>query len=202
MANALYTQVYNDIISLSNRPDLASETAISLRKATLKFHLAGTFKRDVVDSIIATPTPDPSYPNDLRYSIDTNQLALLTFFRRMLSIYEWTIPLTGSEREFIQYEPNDVLDGYKAERRNYWFQAGTIIQLRTDRPPALLKLKYLRLPDINPNTYTSWIATVFSDVIVEEALVGIFKAIGKDEESKAMAENFQDNLHMIEMIDY
>lgn len=191
----LYNSIVASIYQYSQRPDLVQETLAAIRKATMKLHLADFWPNDS-QSLQIVPVQISAGSVDYRYTIDTTQIALL---RKVTSIMEYNNPLTGAERFYTQKDIDRLLDDYKLEYINYWYQAGQQVNLRTDKLLTFVTVTGYFYPNVAPTSYNSWIAQQYPDAIVEEALVTIYKNIGKVEESNALARSFEENLHMIQM---
>jgi hypothetical protein len=198
MSQAVYNAIVADIYALTGRPDLVTETAIAVRKATMKFHLAETWPADLA---IITPTVPGVVGTDtsVRYTLDLTDTATYPRFRKIAYIKEYNNPLTGSEIQFNPLDIDRVLDGYGLEEVNYYSQAGQSVSIRATKLMTQLTVGYYKYPDIIAATYTSWISDQFPDAIVEEAAAAVFKTIGKDSEYQRYSQAFNDNLHMLQI---
>lgn len=188
-----FAQLLTDLYTITNRPDLANESAVALRKATLKYHMAQDWIQDEVQSIV---TLTPLYTNDSRYSVDLTP-APFTRFRNIKSVQEYVNPPTYGYVEFRKYEVNDLIDDYGYEKTNYFYRAGTNLLLRCDHVITQAKVTWFQLPDVTSATYNSWIANIFQDAIIEEAASKIFGMIGKPNEQKIQQQLFAENLQLL-----
>jgi hypothetical protein len=193
--SVLYPAILNDIYTLTARPDLVMETAKAIRKATMKFHLADFWKNDILSQPVY-PVAVSTGSVDWRYSIDTTSLPLL---RKIASISEYTVPLTGTEQYYKEKDADRVLDEYRAEYINYWWQAGQQVNLRANKLLTQVLIVGYMYPNVTIAGYNSWIAQQFQDAIIEEACASLYRHIGKLDEANALAGNFAENLHMITM---
>jgi hypothetical protein len=196
-----YSEIVNDIYTLTNRPDLVAETALAIRKATLKMHSLDYFTQDRVSNIITiTPAMQASIL-DNRYAIDLSPAGgNTTRYRAISFIREYNNPLTGQEIQFLKLEPDSIFNEYNLERQNYYYIAGSSAQLRSNKVLTQVTLAYYQYPDVNSTTYTSWIAAQFPYAIIEEAARAIFKMIGKDEEAQTYQEATAENIAMLQEI--
>lgn len=197
MSATSYIALQQDIYSLTARPDLVAETAIAIRKATMKCHLADLWKNDIVTTLYPLPVVGDAASLDFRYSIDLTQSATFPYYRRVSSIDEYNSPPTGLEQHYKELDNDRILDAYQMEQINYWYQAGQQIQLRANKSLTTLAVDYWRYPDITALNYTSWIADQFRDAIVEEACANVFATIGKDSEAQRYAAKFAENLQLL-----
>jgi len=198
-ASALYNSIVADCYSLTVRPDLVAETAIAVRKATMKFHQADGWKNDIITSLIPLPVTTSGDSFSYRYTLDLTQAGSLPYFRKISSIDEYNNPLIGNEYHFKELDNDRIFDDYMLEDINYYYRAGQAIQLRVNKQLTTLSVDYWRYPDVTPTGYTSWIAQQFPDAIVCEATATIFAAIGKSDEAQRYAAMFAENLAMLRM---
>jgi len=199
MSAATYAAIVADVYSLTARPDLVAETAIAVRKATMKFHLAETFKNDISIAIVTLPVLSSNGDVSFRYTLDLTNTATYPFYRKVAYIKEYNAIPTGQEIQFKEKDITSLLDNYQLEDINYWTQQSMQVSLRCNKVLTQLAVGYYRYPDVTPITYTSWIADQYQDAITEEACAAVFKAIGKDSEYQRLAANFVDNLHLLQM---
>lgn len=196
MSAASYLALVNDIYTITARPDLIAETALAVRKATMKCHLADLWKNDLATALVPMPVLDGALVS-FRYSLDLTQAATFPLIRRVSSIDEYNIVPTGYEVHFKELDNDRILDSYLLEEINYWYQAGRQVSLRANKSLAYLAVDYWKFPDITTTNYTSWIADQFPDMILEEACASVFSSCGKDSESQRYAARFQENLAML-----
>lgn len=199
MSQATYLAIVADIYSLTARPDLIAETALAVRKATMKAHSADFWKNDLTVAFVTMPVLSTNGDVSFRYSLDLTATATYPLYRKISHIKEYNIPLTGQEIQFKELDMDRLLDNYLLEDINYFSQAGMQVSLRCNKVLGQLAVGYWKYPDINQTTYTSWIADQYRDMIIEEACASIYKAIGKDNEYQRLAQNFAENLHMLQM---
>lgn len=199
---AVSATVYNNIVTsvyaLTKRPDLVTETAIAIRKATMKVHMADFWKNDLSEIHYTLPVLAATGVA-FRYSLDLTDTVSFPLFRKVSHIKEWNNPLVGYEIQLKELDADRILDDYALETINYWYQAGRQVSLRCNKLLVTLNIGYWKYPNIIPATYSSWIAQDFPDIIIEEAASAVFKVIGKDIEYTRLANNFQENIHMLTM---
>lgn len=199
MSQATYLAIVADVYSLTARPDLIAETALAVRKATMKAHSADLWKNDLAVVYPTMPVLSANGDVSFRYALDLTDTATYPLYRRVSYVKEYNVPLTGQEIQFKELDMDRLLDNYLLEGINYFSQAGMQVQLRCNKALGQVAVGYYKYPDINQATYTSWIADQYRDMIIEEATAAIYKAIGKDTEYQRLAQNFGENLHMLQM---
>lgn len=195
---ALYTSILTDVYNITQRPDLVNETAIAIRKATMKAHTADLWKNDLTIVYPVTPieVADTSYT--YRYYLDLTNTAVFPQYRKVSDIKEYNNPLTGYELQFDEKDVDRILDQYLLEDVNYWYQAGRQVQIRSTKALVGIQVAYWQYPIVDPTLYNSWIANDFPDIIEEEACAQLYRVIGKLEEAARLAMNFMDNFHILQ----
>jgi len=201
----LYNNLIADVYTLTKRPDLIAETALAIRKATMKAHSADMWKNDISTAIIILPVLPLGSQLSFRYAVDLTNVANFPLFRKVSSIDEYNTIPTGQELHFKELDSDRILDNYATEDINYWYQMGKQVNLRANKNLTYLSVDYYQYPNITPALYTSWIAQEFPDIIVCEAAANIFKTIGKDNEAASYGNMFagtdgeSGHLHMLRM---
>ena len=171
----LQTEVYN----LTNRPDLVSQTLTAIRKATMKCHLADEFRQDLQIAIVTVPVQ-----TDFHYLLDLTNTVTYPNMRRVSYIKEYNNPIVGNEIQFKKLHFSNLLDEYKLEKANYWYQAGMAVTIGSYKQLVQVSVAYFTYPNTATATYSSWIADQFPDAIINEAASTIFKTVGKSDEAK------------------
>lgn len=188
-----FAELQQDVYTLTNRPDLVNETARAIRKATIKFHAADKWLRD--QNTVVVPLT-PLNPGDSRYSIPTNSAPFIRF-RDVHMVRQYVNPPNGMFVELKKLEIDNLLDDYGREEYNYYYRSGTSLTLRTYGSWQEAEIVYYQFPDTSPDTYSSWIADLYRDFIVEEASAGIFKMIGQDANFQQFEKYFVENLALL-----
>jgi len=192
----LYVSIRDGVYTISKRPDLVAETAVAIRKATMKLHMADLWKTDLVE-VFYTIGSNEGAQGSFRYTLDLTLSTKFKLYRRISSIRQYTANQTGYELQLKELDADRLLDDYNIEDINYWYQAGQQISIRADRSLTQLKIVYFKYPNILPAEYDSWIARQFPDAVIEEAAASVFKSIGKDSEAQRLAQAFNENLAML-----
>lgn len=215
---ATFSVLRDGVYTLTNRPDLVSETTAALRKALVKFHTANTWKQDItrvsldlldfpeVDTfrwqVPLSEFPNHRRPKALRLPPQrlpgqwpTSGNAL---FRHP---FNW-IPIAGT---FEHITVDNIFDSYNIEKPNYFYVAGDSLYIKGTFSHDALDYFYYRYPTFSSteavDNITSWIADQFPDAIIEEAASAVFKAIGKDDEASTHRMLFAENMQLLTMTD-
>ena len=203
--NQLCSMVYTE----TNRPDLIAETAQAVFEATLTAHCSDFYVRDIT-SVQTT--------FDVADYIQTLDISTIPYFRAINSfrkavpgptLYQPMSgsisdplvgdPVTGSYsyplNEYVFLEelsPDDLLDDYGYEKVDVFYQAGTIINIKSSSPIINGQFQYYSFPEVDiANSgagYSSWIANNYPFLIVYGAAASVFAKIGQDVSSKLYAD--------------
>lgn len=158
----LFDGMVADIISITNRPDLADETALALRTATVNCHLSDAYARDVQVSSIQLPSP--VYVTTLNIATLFPKLRGLSLIQAMDVNYTPIAVTPDSRMEII--ELSDVYDSYGALRNNIAYIAGNQINIRCLINSYGFFVTWFNLPEVKRDTYNSWIANIYPDAIL------------------------------------
>jgi hypothetical protein len=177
--NALLTSLFNDVILLTNRPDLVGETLLAIRTATIKAHSSDYFYKDIFETGVMFDT------SVAQQSLDYKTLVPKWRALKYLRTYDAsTTP--GSPGDFVEIiTPEQVLDSYSASREGVCYVAGQSLQIRTRAAHQYYLIGCYIYPDTGTETFSSWVAEEQSAAIVYEAAATIFKTIGYDEQFAA-----------------
>ena len=198
-----FASLVADVYTTTNRPDLVAETALAVRKATLKLHTTGidleTGTPKVVfywpdrSEAIVTPTVVDLANN--YYSFDT-QAAPFSRFRALQYVRQYTPADTDLFFDPIDFD--NLLDSYRIEKTNVFYLIGQLAQIRANFTVTQVRVGYYRYPVAIESGYSSWIADQLPDMVVEEAAATIFKMIGKDDEFQKYAALTKENMAALE----
>lgn len=182
MANKLFSSLLNDVYVHTNRPDLVNETTLAIKKATSKAHGSDEFPEDFVQvAIVTTATNDPAV-----YIVDVTAAPFVRH-RKVLHIVN-----TYTKQQYKPITLDDLFDSYGITRTDCWYKAGLNYVLNAVSG-SQVTVTYLQNPDVTPDTYSSWIALMHPEAIVEEAASQVFKMIGKDTEFQRYAQLSMEN---------
>ena len=187
------------VITVTNRPDLVAESTLAIQKATLKEHSFTDYKSDIAYSGVISLTDSAG---NFRYQISQVTVGMYPQCRKILKIGEVlsSIPVSylsfegyWGEIDFTEQDVDDLFDGYRIEKSNYYTRVGNLINLVALREVTQIGISYYALPNISNAGYSSWIADKFPYVIYEVAAADIFDMIGKTDESKLYLNKVQSN---------
>lgn len=209
---ATLQELADDVYTLTNRPDLVSETRVALRKAIMKFHSADTFKRDLHTHRLQMSLYSPIAADQFRWVIplsDFTRFRRPKFLRYPMELAQpshHAAPLFDTaavsvwQRDFAEVTSDDLFNSYHSERLNYFFIAGSTLTIRAASQVDYLDFSYYQYPQIPTSptvTINSWICDQYPDAVIEEAAGTVFKMIGKDDEHARYQTLFSENLGIL-----
>ena len=169
----IFTDLVNDVITLTSRPDLLAETQLAIRASTLKAHHSDFFPRDIVEKGIQFD--NEAFLQDLRYR------ELFPDWRKIRYLRKYGDAQPGLFLELVA--PEDSIDYYNAVRQDVAYFAGDVLHIRSSTDDATYLVGYFRHPIAIETGYDSWIATEMPFAIVYDAAATIFHTIGQQEKS-------------------
>lgn len=172
-----YSDLIEEVQLITNRPDLAAETASAVKSATLKAHQSDFYARDIYETDVIF-----SSSNYLQ-SIDLPQL--ICNFRSLKYLRRYDIKDSPESGIFLDIITSDeVLDSYGRNKSDIAYMAGRMLEIRAAAAFEYAILGCYVFPLVTPESkYSSWIADMHPYAIINEAARVIFKMIGYDEQS-------------------
>lgn len=196
-----FTDLCNEVYTLTNRPDLVNETASAVKAATLRAHHLDFFPKDLFENYFQFTAAD--YTQQFPLTLIPNYRAL----KYMRKYYPGTPadsqPLPPGIDGYYFYDPgnnlpdgnfleiitpDNVVDGYHMNKRDVAYLAGQTINIRSgDQFQYMLVGAYVH-PIITSAGWNSWIGVEHPYAIVYDAASIVFKTIGYDEQYSAYDE--------------
>lgn len=168
-----FAELLTDVYTLTNRPDLASETKLAVRAATLKAHHSDYYYKDLKEIGVSFLSSETLQRLDYK---DIEPLyRSLKYLRKC--------ELDGTPAEFLELITTEqTLDSYSVHREDVCYVAGLEIKIRSlDARQYYLMGCYVH-PKVLEANYDSWIADEYPLAIIYEAAATVFKTIGFDEQ--------------------
>lgn len=189
-ATELYDDILADVLSLTNRADLESESELALRSATLSAHAIGAFPRDAV--VASVPIPNGAYIASLDAQVLFPRLRGLSSVQIMDSSLNI---LQDPEIEIV--ELGDIRDPiYKTLRNNVAYLAGSSVSVRTAILSYGYLVEYLQMPQVRRDAYNSWIAMLCPDIIIYRAASIVLATNGNMDKSEKYGKMCDTTLKM------
>lgn len=182
------TQLFDEVVTITNRSDLISETNYAIKAAITKAHNADEWLPDMT-AVRVTPT----YNEDLDlYQIFTQEEPFVRF-KKALTITKRPVPIL-----LDSVSPDNLFDAYGSLASNIWYLAGSVINVRTSGIEEA-EVTYLTRPDLSELGFSSWIADNYSHVITSGASSIVFDMLGKGDEKQRFATLYMDGIKELQM---
>lgn len=181
-----FSELTNEVILITRRPELQTLIESAVRAATLKAHQKDFYYKDLVETGIQFSTPN------VLSSLDPKDL--IPRFRKVKYIREWlydpsdTVTFGRGGKKFTAIEPMNAKDRYGYFRTDVFYMAGKVIQIRSSTPLSHILFGAYIYPDITPGGYSSWIAEEVPGAIIHEAARQVLMTIGAGEQVQAQAQ--------------
>lgn len=193
-----YSQIVNDVVTATNRPDLVAtgDIDLSIRRATLKLHSMAFWPMDLAEAVV-------QFEDNTQCAQSISIAENLPNFRAIKYIREnianaMPIPLApplqpyqlyygypyDTHNFFKKMEPDAILDRYNLQKSNVWYLGGSNINLNCRMPIGSVSIGWWQYPIVVATNYKSWIADAYSFAVSDEAARMIFASIGYLEMAK------------------
>lgn len=171
-----FDELVNAVFELTNRDDLVSVTKQAVKTATLKAHQLEFFSKDIFETGIEFV--DASTRHSFDYIDLISNFRAFKYFRRSDGLSD-----TDSANFIEILKPEEVLDDYNLYKSDIAYVAGRVLEIRAKVAFTKALLGVYVNPIVAEATYSSWVADLYPDAIVNEATRFIFKTIGYDEQA-------------------
>lgn len=175
----LFDSMVADIITLTARPDLESETELALRTATNNAHLSDAYARDYITNSVHLPTPAYSAQFDLVTNFP--RLRGLSGIRPLDSTYAPVSSIGNSAIEIIELE--DIYDEYGRIKTNVAYLAGSALNILANTICYGFLVSYFVGPMTRRDDYNSWIAQLYPEAILYWAASIVLDTNGNEEKA-------------------
>lgn len=185
-----FTELYDEIVGWTARPDLDFETRSAIRSTTLALHRREKFARDL-QTVALSGLPE-AYSQQLE--IATN----FPNYRQASRVYA-PEDSNGYEKRYDPVTATDLYDedGYK--RVDIYFLAGTQLNVKSCTPITAVTVQYYRNPIVTPEgSFSSWIADEYPDAIITQAVATIL-SLDNESEIRQRAERMAA-IHWMEIL--
>lgn len=176
--NALFTKLFDSVVALTARPDLAAQTKQAIKSSTLRAHNSGFYWRDIAEYSLKFDTPSNLQKVKITQIIPT--------YRSIRYLRKYDGSVAGDFLKVIT--PEESLDSYARNVLNVCYTAGDQLNILSSEELSYALLGCYVSPIVTEEDYSSWIAMVMENVIINDAARIIFKTIGYDEQATTYAE--------------
>lgn len=178
-------ELVNEVINITKRVDLQSETQSAVIAATLKAHSSDYFFRDLVELAVQFDAP--------RYIQTFYPKSISALYRQVKYMRIWNGDVTGDAGDFLEHmQIEAALDNYGYIRTNVFYMAGQFLQIRATAKLDKILFGFYQFPNVVPVSYSSWIAADYPWAIIYEAARTVFLITGYQEQSASMRSLVQE----------
>lgn len=172
------TELRQEVYTLTNRPDLVTQTLTAIRAATLKIHQADYFYKDLFETGVLFSSSQ--YLQSLDYRGLVPQWRALKYLRK-------TDASAAQDDVFFKVIPipEAVEDQYLLNQNDVCYVAGSSIQIRSSTLFRYALLGCYINPIITEAGYNSWLALDHPYAVIFIAAATVFKAVGDTEQFAA-----------------
>ncbi|MCY1395255.1 hypothetical protein D9M71_101960 [compost metagenome] len=185
-----FTEIFNEVIIITKRPDLVERTKQAIRSATIKAHHSDFYYKDIVEV--------PVQFTNLFFLQSFTPTEVVPQFRMAKYIRLWVGDQSGDVGKFLTpIQIENSLDLYNQKKVDVFYMAGQLLQIRGACTLDKVLFGCYVNPVITPEaSYSSWIAVEQPYAIVYEAARQVFKSISFTEQaneySNLVAEEFAE----------
>lgn len=196
-----YQELYDEVVALTNRPDLAAETASAVKSATLRCHNSDFYERDVIEKRITFAQSAFLQQFDVR--------GVFTRYRKIKYLRYFdptgrdaqTGQATGAAGAFFDVkDPEQALDSYNTNVLDMCYVAGNTMNIRGRTSFQNCLCGWYASPIIVPAQYSSWIAEAAPFAIIFDAASLVFNMIGFQEQSRKFDSLISEQIQMVKMV--
>lgn len=177
-----FSQLMDDVITKTNRPELVAETQLAIRNALQFVHLQDFWQRDAVEQLFTFPAAN--------YVFQLDVSAQFTRFRKIRYIKKYDanngVIIDNPENEFKEADPSRLFDRYGCQRNNIFYLAGTSLNIRSGSQDSAYIISWYSYPLVLPETMQSWIADMYPAIIVEKAVSEVYRSIGMTDDANRL----------------
>ncbi len=171
--------IINDVYTVTSREDLAVDTLMAVRAATLKAHQIDFYPKDIKESGIQFDTAE--YFQSFVYGDLFPRWRTIKYLRKYDSVGQ----TAGDFLDIVT--PEETLDkSYNKNKTDLAYLAGSLYNIRSSTQEQYYLVGFYEHPDVTEAGYSSWIAREHPFAIVYEAARSIFKATGDDAKASSM----------------
>lgn len=196
-----FTEIFSEVSSLTNHPEMVAEITSAVKAATLRMHHTDYYARDMAEAKVILPSSD--------YYQQFNVKGSFARYRALKYVRKWDAtgqdPLTqqntGVAGKFFTFlDPDQVLDGYSKTKDNVMYIAGDNLNIRSNTLIQTLLAGWYQNPLVFDTTkYTSWIADDVPFAIIYDACSIIFQTLAMQDQSRKYDNLVSEQLAMVRM---
>lgn len=192
-----FIELNSEVQQIVRRPDLVTRIESAIKSATLKLHTTDFYFRDLVEEGVQFDTPNTI--------TNFNPRDIFERYRKVAYVRYWhyddadVVNLGRPGKVLDHVELGEVLDYYGFPRTEIYYESGELLQIRTKVALSHALIGVYQFPDLNEESYTSWIARDYPYSIVYEAAAKIFGQIGNANQQALMVEEARNQLAILQI---
>jgi hypothetical protein len=172
---ASFTDMLNDLYTITNRTDMVNESILAIKTATLKAHQREFYFKDLFETGIQFPT------SAFYQSIEPKNIVPNYRTFKYLRKYDAVALCPG---KFLKLKTTEQLfDGYGNDVLDIYYAAGIEVNMRMSTQEQYMLMGVYVHPVVLQVGYSSWIADEYPDAILHEAASRIYKILGEDSQA-------------------
>lgn len=175
----IFSELYSEVVSITDRADLVNETISAIKAATLKAHMLDFFSKDIHETGIEFT--ESGNIHTLDYTDIIPNFRSLAYLKRVDSATDQT----GKVLEIIT--PAEIVDSYNRLRTDIAYIAGRSLEIRSAVSCSKFLMGCYVSPIVDQNNYSSWVAIQHPHAIIYEAVRRILMLTSQLEESNGYA---------------
>lgn len=168
-----------DVYVKTNRPDLAAETQLAIRNAARKFHLLEFFQRDRAEKLISFTALGTAFSIPIAANFEN--------WRKFKYIRPWdadaSAPKGGENRMIKEVDPAKIFDEFGSSKVDVGYVAGDQLNFKTSEAESAFVVCWYKYPNLNVNNFSSWIADMYPEILIEHATGDMLNILGQVEEA-------------------
>lgn len=158
-----FAEIEEGIVGLTRRPEIPNITKLAVRDATLRAHHVNFFPADTRTTTITYPVPGGNVT-----LIDIGEISTKLVRQRGLQAVQGVDPSTYALAErFSYYQPDQLYDDCNQLRTSVYTIIGDTLRLIPATPTGALAVYYYQNPVTTEGGYSSWIADLYPDDIIQ-----------------------------------
>ena len=171
------------------RPDMANQIRGWVRQVVIQCHSATQFQRDLVEEIVAIPSPTPvmkiTQPDRLKHLVS---ISPCDAYGTLLQVAN---PMGG----YMITSPTDIYSQSGKQLMDIAYIAGPTITIRSSSVPSHLFLQYYQTPDVREDTTQTWIMEQFPELVKSGVRARYYQATSNQQaaaESQLFTQDLMD----------
>jgi hypothetical protein len=184
-----FGELCDDVITITNRPELVAETQLAVRNATLKFHMIDFFFRDRVEKLLQFSASSTGFQIDIKTEFEN--------WRKFDYIRPYDLNTAAPKNKYIkEVAPSNIFDQFTRAKTDVCYVAGTSLNMRTADAESAFLCGWFKYPKVTPNNFSSWIAEMYPAIIVEEAAGRMLWVLGMVEEGNKFIDPVRGSVYV------